>query len=139
MGGGVSGGFGTTIRFQKNHSPGSGAINFCNCTCSTILFQISNGEGLKATLQFAHSRLQLCTLGPFGPLFKGCFCRRMTTILGNRGQLWTSSLSPHLLSPHLDFPKECKFVSCAVFVETPPFWAGDKNTVCPKHGFYDWH
>ena len=28
----------------------------------------------------------------------------MTTIGGNRGQLWTSALSPHLLSPHLDFP-----------------------------------
>ena len=29
----------------------------------------------------------------------------MTTIVGNRGQLWTSTLSPHLLSPHLDFPE----------------------------------
>ena len=28
----------------------------------------------------------------------------MTTIVGNRGQLWTSTLSPHLESPHLDFP-----------------------------------
>ena len=28
----------------------------------------------------------------------------MTTIVGNRGQLWTSTLSTHLLSPHLDFP-----------------------------------
>ena len=27
----------------------------------------------------------------------------MTTILGNRGQLWTSTLRPHLLTPHLDF------------------------------------
>ena len=26
----------------------------------------------------------------------------MATIAGNRGQLWTSTLSPHLLSPHLD-------------------------------------
>ena len=31
----------------------------------------------------------------------------MTTIVGNHGQLWTSTLSPHLLSPHLDFPKFC--------------------------------
>ena len=30
----------------------------------------------------------------------------MTTIVGNRGQLWTSTLSPLLLSPHLeDFPE----------------------------------
>ena len=29
----------------------------------------------------------------------------MTTIVGNRGQLWTSTLSPHLPSPHLDFPE----------------------------------
>ena len=42
---------------------------------------------------------------PFGPLSTGSFRRRMTTIVGNRGQLWTSTLSPHLLSPHLDFPK----------------------------------
>ena len=28
----------------------------------------------------------------------------MTPIVGNRGQVWTSTLSPHLLSPHLDFP-----------------------------------
>ena len=28
----------------------------------------------------------------------------MTTIIGNRGQLCTSTLSPHFLSPHLDFP-----------------------------------
>ena len=26
------------------------------------------------------------------------------TIVGNRGQLWTCTLSPHMLSPHLDFP-----------------------------------
>ena len=44
---------------------------------------------------------------PFGPLSKGNFRHEMTTIVGNRGQLWTSALSPHLLSPHLDFPDEC--------------------------------
>ena len=42
--------------------------------------------------------------GLFGPLSKGNFRRKMTTIVGNRGQLWTSTLSPHLESPHLDFP-----------------------------------
>ena len=40
-----------------------------------------------------------------GPLSKGNFRSKMTTIVGNRGQLWTSTISPHLLSPHLDFPK----------------------------------
>ena len=45
--------------------------------------------------------------GLFGPLSKGSFRHKMTTIVGNRGQLWTSSLSPHLLSPHLDFPEKC--------------------------------
>ena len=44
-------------------------------------------------------------LSPFGPLSKRNFRRKMTTIVGNRVQLWTSTLSPHLLSPHLDFPK----------------------------------
>ena len=38
-----------------------------------------------------------------GPLSKGNFRRKMTTIVGNRGQLWTSTLSPHLESPHLDY------------------------------------
>ena len=34
----------------------------------------------------------------------------MTTILGNRGQLWTSTLSPHLQSPHLDFPENLEIL-----------------------------
>ena len=29
--------------------------------------------------------------GLFGPLSKGNFRRKMTTIVGNRGQLWTST------------------------------------------------
>ena len=40
---------------------------------------------------------------------KGNFRRKMTTIVGNRGQLRTSTLSPHLLSPHLDFPETIQF------------------------------
>ena len=42
----------------------------------------------------------ICLAGPsgFGPLYKGNFRHKMTTIVGNRGQL------PHLLRPHLDFP-----------------------------------
>ena len=51
--------------------------------------------GLKATLQFAHNLLQLSTFWAFlGPVSKGNFRRKMTTIVGNRGQLWTSTLSP---------------------------------------------
>ena len=63
--------------------------------------------GLKATLcnlPTIVNRLQLCTYVAFGPLSKGNFRRKTTTIVGNRGQLWASTLSPHLLSPHLDFP-----------------------------------
>ena len=40
----------------------------------------------------------------FRPFLRGNFRRKMTTIVGNRGQLWTSTLSPHVLSAHLDFP-----------------------------------
>ena len=47
--------------------------------------------------------------GLFGPLSKGNFRHTMTTIVGNRGQLWTSTSSPHLLSPHLDFPNRGYF------------------------------
>ena len=61
------------------------------------------------SLQFAHNRLQLCTFVAFlGRFLRGNFRLKMTTIVGNCGQLWTSSLSPHLLrqlSPHLDFPE----------------------------------
>ena len=39
--------------------------------------------------------------GLFGPVSKGNFRHKMTTIVGNRGQLWTSTLSLHLLSPQL--------------------------------------
>ena len=65
--------------------------------------------GLKAThsQQFTHHRLQLCTFVAFWGLSEGNFRHKMTTIVGNRGQLWTSTLSPHLLSPHLDFPEQC--------------------------------
>ena len=57
----------------------------------------------------------------------------MTTILGNRGQLWTSTLSPHLQSPHLDFPDFtiCLGVrDCDVFVPstlTPKYF--DESTL----------
>ena len=61
--------------------------------------------GLKATLCNLRTIVYNCALlWPFGPLSEGKFRREMTTIVGNRGQLWTSILSPHLLSPHVDFP-----------------------------------
>ena len=63
--------------------------------------------GLKASLcNLCTIVLQLCTfVARCGPLFKGNFRRKTVTIAGNRGQLWTSTSSPHLLSPHLDFPE----------------------------------
>ena len=65
---------------------------------------LSNG-GFKATLCNLHTIVHICALlWPFGPLSKGNFCHKMTTMVGNRGQLRTSTLSPHLQSPHLDFP-----------------------------------
>ena len=55
------------------------------------------------SLLFAHDRPQLCTfVTVFGPLSNGNSRHKMTTIVGNHGQVWTSTLSPHLLSPHLD-------------------------------------
>ena len=63
---------------------------------------LSNG-GLRplAAICAQSSQRGVHFYGPFGPLSKGNFCRKMATIVGNRGQLWTSILSPHLLSPHL--------------------------------------
>ena len=64
--------------------------------------------GLKATLSNSRNRLQLCTFFCgllIGPLSKGNFRRKMTTVVGNCGKLWTSTLSPHLPSPHFDFPE----------------------------------
>ena len=67
---------------------------------------LSNGC-LKATLCNLHTIVYNCALlGPFWALSRGNFRRKMTTIGGNRGQLWTSTLSPHLRSPQLDFPNE---------------------------------
>ena len=62
--------------------------------------------GLKATLCNLRTIVYNCALlWPFWAASpKGNFRRKMTTIVGNRGQLWISTLSAHLLSPHLDFP-----------------------------------
>ena len=65
---------------------------------------LSNGGLRPLSAICAQSSTIVHFCGPFGPLSKGSFRRQMTTIVGNRGQLWTSTLSPHLLSPHLDFP-----------------------------------
>ena len=66
---------------------------------------LTNGglSPLSAICAQSSTIVHFCVL--FGPLFKGTFCRKMTTIVGNRGQLWTSTLSPHVLSPHLDYRK----------------------------------
>ena len=47
----------------------------------------------------------------------------MTTIVCNRGQLWTSILSHHLLSPHLDFPDfpDCCLNHCRNSKDFPLF------------------
>ena len=60
---------------------------------------------LKASVCNLRTVYNCALSGPFGPLFKGNLRHKMTTIVGNRGQLRTGALSPHLLSPHLDFPK----------------------------------
>ena len=64
--------------------------------------------------------------GPFGlgPFLRGNFRHKMTTIIGNRGQLWTTTLSPHLLSPHfkLDLTDIC---SC-------DFLVGSFSTHCSR-------
>ena len=60
---------------------------------------------LSAICAQSSTIVHLC--GLFGSLSKGNIRHKMTTIVGNRGQLWTSTLSPHLLSPRLDFPDHC--------------------------------
>ena len=73
--------------------------------------------GLKATLCNLRTIVHNCALlWLFGALSKGIFRHKMTTIVGNRGQLWTSALSPHLESPHLDFPENCGDIFGAFFL-----------------------
>ena len=51
------------------------------------------------------TRSSACALcGPFGPLSKGNFRHKMTTIVGDRGQLWTSTF--------LDFPDNFGALRC---------------------------
>ena len=65
---------------------------------------LSNGGLRPLSAICAQSSTIVHFCGFLGPFSKGNFRHKMTTIVGNRGQLWTSTLSPHLLSPHLDFP-----------------------------------
>ena len=60
---------------------------------------LSNGGLRPLSAIRAQSSANVHFYGPFGPLSKGNFCRKTTTIVGNRGQLWISTLSPHLLTP----------------------------------------
>ena len=77
--------------------------------------------GLKATFCNLHTIVYNCALcGLFGPLFKGNFRHKTTTFVGNRGQLWTSTLSPHLLSPHLDFQDQKKHLYQLRSADVPP-------------------
>ena len=66
---------------------------------------LSNGGLRPLSANCAQSSTIVHFCGLFGPLSQGNFRRKMTTIVGNPGQLWTSALSPHLESPHLDFPE----------------------------------
>ena len=68
--------------------------------------------GLKATLCNSRTIVYNCALlWPFWVPFWGEVSSQMATIVGNCGQLWTSSLSPPLLSPHLDFPEHWKMAA----------------------------
>ena len=64
---------------------------------------LSNGGLRPHSAMCAQSSTIVHFCGPFRPLSKGNFRRKMTTIVGNHGQVWTSTLNPHLLSPHSDF------------------------------------
>ena len=70
---------------------------------SRSVFSTAGSFGLSAICAQSSTIVHFC--GLFRPLSKGNFRHKMTTTGGNRGQLWTSTLSPHLLSPRLDFPK----------------------------------
>ena len=64
--------------------------------------------GLKATLcNYAQPSAIVHIRG----LLSRNFSSQMPTIVGNHGQSWTSTLSPHLLSPHLDFPQKFQLFS----------------------------
>ena len=66
-------------------------------------WRLSNG-GLRPHSAICARSSTVHFLWPFGPLSKGNFRRKMATIVGNPGQLWTSTLTAHLINPHLDFP-----------------------------------
>ena len=64
----------------------------------------SKWGALKCGLQvsLANSCTIVCNcahLRPSGPFCKGNFCRKMTTLVGNRGQVRTTALSPRLKAP----------------------------------------
>ena len=63
---------------------------------------LNGGSQMGALKWGLNTIVRFC--GLFGPISQRKFRRKMTTIVGNRGQFWTSALSPHLLNPHLDFP-----------------------------------
>ena len=105
------------------------------------------------TLQFAHNRLQLCSFVPFlGPFLRGNFRRKMTTIVGNHGQLWTSTLSPpftkppftlcksvlDLVGPKLHLPPPPKIItgSFSFFVEFMSLWFTENVNMITWNNFW---
>ena len=76
-----------------------------SCFSGKSKWGLSNGGLRPLSAICAQSSTIVHFCGFSGPLSKGIFRHKMTTIVGNRGQLWTSALSPHLQSPHLDFPE----------------------------------
>ena len=64
-------------------------------------------EGLKTTSCNLRTIGHNCALlWHVWALSKGNFRHKMTTIVGNRGQLWISTLSPHVLSSPFRFSRE---------------------------------
>ena len=87
---------------------------------------LSNGglRPLSAICTQSSTIVHFC--GLFGPLSKGNFRRKMTTVVGNRGQLWTSTLSPHLESPW-PFRLSRSFAARHLDVSHGPLLTQEKN------------
>ena len=91
--------------------------------------------GLKATLCNLSTIVYNCALflAFLGPFLRGNFRRKMMTIVGNRGHLWTSTLSPHLLRPHLAFP-DSGYRALSLLYPWPPKTALSQQRCCARDG-----
>ena len=83
-------------------SEGGGGDGLTGINSGKSKWGVSNGGLRPLSAICAQSSTIVHFGGPFGPLSKGNFRHKTTTIVGNRGQLWTSTFSPHL-----DFPDKC--------------------------------